>query len=174
MDTFERLVKKFDYLGLNLVLAAACADALILAYISEYGFDLKPCILCIYQRIPYAVGALLGIIAFVFFRKKRKALCVCALLLVGCFFVDAGIAAFHSGVEYGWWKGTDDCGAGGTPDSMEALRAQLMHAATVRCDEPQFTFLGISMAGYNFFYALGFALLGAQALRVLRREGAGR
>ncbi|HEY9164284.1 MAG TPA: disulfide bond formation protein B, partial [Magnetovibrio sp.] len=42
------------------LLAAVGAGALVMAYVAQYGFDLEPCILCLYQRIPYALVAILG------------------------------------------------------------------------------------------------------------------
>lgn len=38
--------------------------ALAMAFTAEYVFDLKPCILCIYQRIPFAVAFLLGLVIY--------------------------------------------------------------------------------------------------------------
>ena len=35
------------------------------------------------------------------------------------------------------------------PTTVEALKKQIMSAPVVRCDEVAWSFLGISMAGYN-------------------------
>jgi disulfide bond formation protein DsbB len=76
------------------------------------------------------------------------------------FVVGAGIAFFHVGVEHHWWQGTDSCGAFGAPaTSLEDLRRQLEGQPIVRCDEPAWTMLGISMAGYNMLVSLALAAL---------------
>lgn len=152
-----------------IVILLASVVALLGAFISQYGFGLKPCVLCIYQRWPYGVVIAVAIIALLLKgRYTRTALVVCGLALL----VDAGIAAFHVGVEQGWWKGTTSCtGTVGTAQTVEELRKQLMATPIVRCDEPAFVLFGISMAGYNFLYALAlaaFALFGAGRLE--RRE----
>jgi disulfide bond formation protein DsbB len=57
---------------------------------------------------------------------------------------------YHAGVEWKFWQGPTDCtgpmpafGKGGS------LFDQLDKVKVVRCDEVQFRFLGISLAGYN-------------------------
>ena len=55
------------------------------------------------------------------------------------------------------------CGGGPTPNSIEALRAQLLTAPVARCDEVSFRFLGLSMAGWNGILSLGIAWLWLRA-----------
>ena len=43
--------------------------------------------------------------------------------------------------------------------TTEELLRQITHAPLVRCDEVQFRFLGISMAGWNAILSLGGAAL---------------
>jgi hypothetical protein len=70
-----------------------------------------------------------------------------------------------AGIEYGWWQGFTACTGGlGSGQTAEELRATIENAPIVRCDEPAFKLFGLSMAGYNFLYALalaGFAAWGA-------------
>jgi disulfide bond formation protein DsbB len=134
------------------------------ALISQYGFDLHPCVLCIYQRVPYYAIVFLAAVALCLRNKNvlKPFLYACAL----AYLVDAGIAGFHTGVEYKWWEGTDQCG-GALANSIEAMRAAIMNAPTARCDEAQFTFI-LTMAGWNFFYALagfGYCLLRIRKLK---------
>ncbi len=133
--------------------AAPLAGALI----SQYAFGLLPCVLCIYQRVPYAVIIGLALLGFAFARTSR---CVGPLVLLSmlAFLTDAGIAFFHVGVEQGWWHGTEACGGSDVvASSIEELRRQIMEAPAVRCDEPAFVFLGLSMAAWNMLYALAVA-----------------
>jgi disulfide bond formation protein DsbB len=145
-----------------LAAAIAIASAVILsgAYISQYGFGLKPCILCLYQRVPYLMNIALGVVAFLIsFRYPRLTKPLLALAVLS-FCVGAAIAGFHVGVEQGWWKGLPSCGGDIVPKnvSIDELREAMEHQAIVRCDQPAFVFLGISMAGYNFLISL--ALVG--------------
>jgi disulfide bond formation protein DsbB len=148
---------------LALAIAAASAALLAAAYISQYGFGLKPCILCLYQRAPYALNVTLGLFAFAAtFKYPRLARRLIWLAIVA-FFANAAIAGFHVGVEQGWWPGLPSCGGDIVPQnaSIEELRRALAEQDIVRCDTPAWTLFGVSMAGYNFMAAL---LLGGGAL----------
>lgn len=145
------------------LLALAALAALGFAYTAEYGFGLKPCVLCLYQRIPYAIMVALGIVYTALNKPALRTPIL--LLLILAAFTDAGIAAFHVGVEQKWWHGTEGCGGAGLKGSMEALRAAILAAPVVRCDEPAAVFLGLSMTAWNLLYALGLALFGLYALK---------
>ena len=86
--------------------------------------------------------------------------------------IGAGIAVFHVGVEQQWWPGTAECGGiDGANLSLEQLKAQILAAPVVRCDEVAWSLFGISMAGYNILLSLGLALVAfAAACGVGRRR----
>ena len=127
--------------------------ALCVAWLSQYAGGLAPCELCYWQRYGYWVVIVLGLIAIVVGRrpKTRKFwLYLMGVALLGV----VGIACFHVGVEQGWWQGSAACtGLSTAGMSNEDATAAIMNAPIVRCDEPAFTLLGISMAGYNALYA---------------------
>jgi disulfide bond formation protein DsbB len=151
-------------------LATALLSAVILgaALLSQFAGGLQPCVLCVYQRWPYVATILLGLAGFALARRHPGA-ARAALGLAGLvFFVGGGIAGFHVGVEQGWWQGTSGCGAPtGGAMTLEDLRAQVLAAPVVRCDEVPWSLLGISMAGYNFIISL--ALAGAALWAAARR-----
>ncbi len=84
---------------------------------------------------------------------------------------NAGLGAYHAGVEWGFWRGPTDCsgpivdfGNGGS------LLDTLNKVKVIRCDEVQWRFLGLSLAGYNVLISLALAGLAAWgAGRALRR-----
>ena len=62
----------------------------------------------------------------------------------------ATLAIFHAGVEYGLWQGPAFC-SGSTVlanDGKDLLQI-LQHTASLNCRVAQWTFAGISLAGYN-------------------------
>lgn len=146
----------------------ASVASLVLAFVSEYGFGLKPCELCIFQRIPYAL--IIPLALFGLWKRKRAfAVCVAVALL---FFIDAGIAAYHTGVEKHWIPGPEACtdsGSGG-PMTLEQIKAKIMGAPLVACDQPQWEFHGVTMAMLNAFWAFGLAALMFCALHKYRKR----
>jgi len=131
--------------------------ALGAALVAQYVFDLRPCVLCVYQRWAYVAAGLAGIAALTILRApgRGQGQAILIGLAALAFAAGAAIAGFHVGVEQGWFEGLAACaGAGETPTTLEALRAELLEGPPPpRCDEPAWTLFGISMAGYNVIYA---------------------
>ncbi len=141
---------------------AALALALSLAIIgfvlfSQYGQGYEPCELCLRERLPWYAIIGLGLIGVVF--PSRWIVALIGLLLL----VSAGLGGHHSGVEQHWWAGPTACTGGGTSgaNSVDELRAMMMHQKVVQCDAIAWKFMGLSMASYNFLVSLiaGVALL---------------
>jgi disulfide bond formation protein DsbB len=117
---------------------------------SQYIGGLAPCEMCYWQRWPHAVAIILAGAAFVLPRRARLLTSLAALAIA----VSGAIGVFHAGVELGWWEGLTRCTAGGAM-SLE----ELMNVPLVRCDQVQWSLLGISMAGWNAIISLGSAAL---------------
>lgn len=135
------------------VIMAATAVSLVFVFIMQYGFGYHPCILCLWQRVPFVAAIILAALALTpALRTQAPVLLgLCAL----AFFIGASLAIFHTGVERHWWLGTEGCTI--TPlngGSVEDMRTQLMHTVVARCDEISWTFLGLSMANYNVVWSL--------------------
>lgn len=146
-----------------LLVAAAAAGALLFALVAQFGFDLQPCVLCIWQRWPYGAAIALGLAAWPLRRRPAAWIGLTALSVLAVL-TSGGIGAFHVGVEQGWWQGTSGCGATGGIDDLATLRAQILAAPIVRCDEVAASLFGISMAGWNVLFALGVALAAIRAM----------
>ncbi|MCU0887866.1 MAG: disulfide bond formation protein B [Rubritepida sp.] len=152
-----------------LLVALLAAAAPLLARGTESWFGLVPCELCLWQRVPYwaAAGAALAAA----FLVRRPAL----LQVAGLAAAASGlIAAFHLGVEAGWWPSPlPGCHAvsAGTGASVDDLLAALRPAPAKPCDEPAYLIPGLplSMAGMNLIYAAALALLAFALARRMPR-----
>lgn len=149
------------------VLLAAAAIALGTVYIAEYGFGYEPCVLCLYQRVPYAVIAALGLLALVLRDDDRLRWVMLAAGVV--FLVGGGIAFYHVGVEQTWWTSAAPCGAHGVPLTSTAdLFQALQKKAEKSCGDIDWTLFGVSMATYNVGVSLILAVGALCAFRRLR------
>jgi disulfide bond formation protein DsbB len=145
----------------------AAAGALIFAFIMQYGFDVEPCVLCLWQRVPFAVAALLSLTALLW--KPYGHLTIIILMICAAVFaVGAGLAIFHTGVELHWWLGTSGCAIQPLHgSSVEDLRTELLHTVVARCDQISWRFLGLSMANWNVPFSSALAIFsGSAASRV--------
>ena len=127
---------------------------------SQYIGGLAPCEMCYWQRWPHAVAIILAGAAFVLPGRARLLTSLAGLAIA----VSGAIGVFHAGVELGWWEGLTRCTAGGAM-SLE----ELMNVPLVRCDQVQWSLLGISMAGWNALYALAFGVVLTISARSARR-----
>ena len=129
------------------------------ALFSQYVGGLYPCEMCYWQRWPHAAAILLAIGAFWAPNRARLLVLLAALAVA----VSGVIGVFHAGVEYGWWEGITHCTATGATSLQDILNVPL-----IRCDQVQWSFLGISMAGWNAIVSLA----GAAAILALARSRA--
>lgn len=149
--------------------AAILGPAAVLgaALFSQYVGGLNPCQMCIWQRWPHGVAIALALIALAL--APRRAAAVALYLGALALIIGAGIGAFHAGVELGYWEGPTTCSGGDVSGLSPAdLIAKLQAAPLVRCDEVAWSFLGVSMAGWNAILSLGLAVLTVMAARRLR------
>jgi disulfide bond formation protein DsbB len=157
--------KLFSMPNAAFLVAAAGLGALAFAFTLQYGFNVAPCQLCLWQRVPFALTAFLALAA-----AARPGGSYTRLLLNVCvflFLINAALAAFHSGVERHWWEFHSSC-TGSMLDrtkSLEDLRKELLDKPVVRCDEISWTFLGLSMANWNIPFSFALALFSAMAAR---------
>ena len=156
-----------------LTIAAIAAATLAGAWFFQLVLDIRPCPLCLEQRHAYYLVVPLGLlIAFATGRGAPRAALVAGFAIVALAMLwNAGLAIYHSGVEWGFWQGPADC-SGPVVDFGSAgnLLQRLDSVKVIRCDEVQWRFLGLSLAGYNVLISFAIAVLaGWSAVRCGRR-----
>ena len=120
---------------------------------SQYLGGLAPCEMCYWQRWPHGAAIILAALAFTAPAASRRSVRL-TLLAAFAIAVSGAIGVFHAGVEIGWWEGFTSCTAGGAVTLDDIMAAPL-----VRCDQVQWSFLGLSMAAWNAVISLGAAAL---------------
>jgi disulfide bond formation protein DsbB len=156
-----------DKFVLRLLLLASIG-ALATAFIAQFVFDLEPCILCKYQRIPYFSVILFAGIAM---HIKTADHAGTAKVIGVIFLAGAALAFYHNGVEQHWWVAATSCsGGGGAPLSFNDFQSQLLAKMPKRCDQIDWTLFGLSMTVYNVAASLflaAFSFFGAPILEKL-------
>ena len=119
--------------------------SLITALYVEYILGFKPCILCIYQRFPYAIALLISLIAV--FSSNRKILLVILGLTFGA---SIFLSGYHVGIENGIIEPLFSC----TGENIKALEKEeiLKSLNNIKpdCKDVNFSIFGISLATLNF------------------------
>src|SRR6195952_1143698 len=147
-----------------LAIAAVAAATLAGAWFFQLVLDIRPCPLCLEQRYAYYLAIPLGaLLAFAAARDAPPRVLVAGLAVLAlAALANAWLGGYHAGVEWGFWPGPTEC-SGPVLDLGKAgsLLANLDKVKVIRCDEVQWRFLGISLAGYNVLISLLMAALAA-------------
>jgi len=125
---------------------------------SQYLGGLVPCEMCYWQRWPHGAAILLAALAFTGSPASELSRTL-TLLAAVAIAVSGAIGVYHAGVELGIFEGFTQCTSTASGASTAELLKSIMKTPLVRCDQVQFAFLGISMAGWNAILSLGGAAL---------------
>jgi len=147
-----------------LAITAVAAATLAGAWFIQLVLDIRPCPLCLEQRYAYYLMIPLGaLIAIAAARDARPTVLLAGLaILAAAALGNAWLGTYHAGVEWHLWQGPTDCtGPVGNLGSAGNLLERLDTVKVVRCDEVQWKFLGLSLAGYNVLISLLMAAIAA-------------
>jgi disulfide bond formation protein DsbB len=140
-------------------LLALLAPAALLsgALASQYIGGLYPCEMCYWQRWPHEAAIALALLAYGLSGQPRwsRALLVLAAIAIA---ISGAIGVFHAGVEYRWWEGVTTCSRGPSAANSADLLKAIMNAPLIRCDQPQWTLGGVSLAGFNAIFSFAAAI----------------
>ncbi|ATG43471.1 Disulfide bond formation protein DsbB [Phaeobacter piscinae] len=141
------------------------AALLLAAFGFQYLGEMAPCKLCIWQRYPHGAAIVIGVLALMVPMVILPYLGALAALAT------AGIGAYHTGVERGWWEGPNSCTSGPIGNlSSEDLMQQIMSAPLVRCDDVPWELFSLSMASWNAIASLFLAVLWIAAANHMRKN----
>ena len=147
-------------LGLARTLALLVPAALLAgAFAFEHLGGYFPCEMCWWQRWPHMAAVAFALIAFAgggrLPDRGRSFVWLAALAIL----VSGFIGVYHAGVELEIFEGFTQCTSIPAGGSAGDVLNQIMNAPMVRCDDVQWSLLGISMAGWNAILSIGSALV---------------
>lgn len=139
--------------------AVIAALTLAGAWFFQLVLGLVPCPLCLEQRYAYYAAIPLALLTLLAAQRRVPrswlglGLAILALVSLG----NAGLGAYHAGVEWGFWQGPTGCSGPLLDLGTGSLLDSIKTAKVIRCDEVQWRFLGVSLAGYNVLISLAMA-----------------
>jgi len=159
------LISAWPVFSAALAIAVVGSITILGAWFFQYGLGLNPCPLCLEQRyayyfaVPLALMLALGDHA----GASRKVIIAGFVALAAGMLWNAGLGVYHSGVEWKWWAGPQECT--GTLGDLGSgnLAERLQSINLVRCDEAAWRFLGLSLSGYNALISVALAAIAAWA-----------
>lgn len=150
---------------------AASLAMLGAAHAFERFAGLSPCNLCLKQREAYWGAVTIALVATLWAlisRASRGTPRIASFLLAVVFATGAITAFFHMGGELKWWELPATCAGGGDFD-LEGLTAlALGNGPAMRvamCDSVTWSWLGLSMAGWNALISAALAVFSLLAAK---------
>ena len=125
--------------------------ALISAYFIEYVLGYQPCILCLYERVPYFLAILILLINFKYNKLEKHFI----LLLIIIFFIATLLSLYHLGIEQGLIEESLLCNLEkGTNivDKDEILKQ--LQQKNISCKDVAFKIFGLSLTSFNIIISL--------------------
>ena len=129
--------------------------AILSALFMQYVLGHAPCKLCTYQRIPYYIIILIGLITF-FFPKIIK---LTSFLLIFLLLAEFLVSNYHtlSTYEIISYSG---CQSAEIPSDINQLKEALMSdTLIVNCSNANLKYFGIPLSIYNSFFSLMFLIV---------------
>ena len=159
-ETWAKFARSQPIAAAAIAIAIGGVATILGAWFFQFGLGLKPCPLCLEQRYPYYFAIPLAVLVLLgtSVGASRKVLLAALFVIAVGMLWNAGLGAYHAGVEWKLWAGPTECsGALDNLGSAGDLLKQLESISVVRCDEAAWRFLGLSLAGYNVLIALALA-----------------
>ena len=110
----------------------------------------QPCKLCLYERIPYFISALL-IIKILFFNKYER---ITLLALSIIFFFSFLLSFYHFGIEQGFFNESLGCITNSSKDLTKDQLLEQLNQNTIGCKNVTFRLLGLSLATINYIFSI--------------------
>ena len=129
--------------------------AILSAFFMQYVMGHAPCKLCTYQRIPYYIIILIGLITL-FFPKIIK---LTSFLLIFLLLAEFLVSNYHtlSTYEIISYSG---CQSAEIPNDINQLKEALMSdTLIVNCSNANLKYFGIPLSIYNSFFSLMFLIV---------------
>lgn len=137
-------------------------------FVAQYGFDVQPCPLCLWQRVPWEIAIAIAFCDRLLWRRFSFIWIIYGLI----FLASAGLAFYHIGVERHFWASfLTECGANIDAQSAEDFLANLQKPiGNVPCDKRVIFWLDFSFADWNFLLSSGIMIFSFLPFMVSQRN----
>ena len=129
--------------------------SIFFAFYLQYILGHAPCKLCIYQRVPYYLIIVIGVINLLFNKYLKFSLFLISVLLLSELF----ISGYHTLSTFGIIEYTG-CESATLPSDINQLKEALLNdSLVVTCSNANLKFFGIPLSLYNTLFSAFFLLI---------------
>ena len=148
--------------NIYLLISAISIFTLLSAVYIEYILGVKPCILCLYQRVPYIIAIFLCF--FGYYNLKNK---LWIYLLVITFLISAILSGYHVGIENNVFNEFSGCTSNNSNITNKDELLKGLKEVQPNCKDVTFKLLGFSLATINLFLSIIIIIL---SIKIIKNE----
>jgi disulfide bond formation protein DsbB len=178
MEDYVTLLRRDPPVAAAAIVTVTGALTICGFFFFQYVLGYPPCPLCLDQRNAFYVSVPLAALLWLGANHgvSSKVMIAGFAVIAAIMLWNAGLSAYHAGVEWKFWPGPADCsGPINSLGSASDMLKRLQDIRIVRCDEAAWRFFGISLAGYDVLVSLFLAAIGAWGVKasLARRSRSG-
>ena len=114
----------------------------------EFVLGIKPCVLCLYQRVPYIVAIFICFLGY----YNNSFFWIYFLFLI--FLIGVFLSSYHLGIENNIFMEFSGCKNENINTTDKAELLQSLNNFLPSCKEVNFKIFGLSLATINFFLSI--------------------
>ena len=147
----EKLILKKN---IYLITFFICLLSIFSAIYIEYFLGVKPCVLCLYQRVPYLISIFICFLGY--YNNKSFFLIYCLFFI---FLISITLSGYHLGIENNIFKELPGCSNENINliDKEELLKS--LEFSRPNCKDISFKLLGLSLAAINLIISVFISVL---------------
>ena len=120
----------------------------------EYVLGVKPCVLCLYQRVPYLISIF---ICFLGYYNNKNLILLYLLLLT--FFTSIILSGYHLGIENDIFKEFSGCSNENINLIDKEKLLNSLNFSQLNCKDVSFKLFGLSLAAINLMVSIFISVL---------------
>lgn len=129
------------------ILSVGALIALVIAFVAEYVFLIRPCPLCWYERYLYMALLAVSVLGLIY---QRLIVFVFSLIILAAGFI---VTFYHFGVENHWWQFMCQ-DVGHEAQTVEELKRLMMQTPPPSCNTPLWKIFGLSAVFWSLIYQI--------------------
>ena len=123
--------------------------SLLSAVYIEYVLNVKPCTLCLYQRVPYIIS-----IFICFFGYNYHKNLYWLIFLIIIFIISSVLSGYHVGIENNIFEEFSGCTGNNINITNKVELLESLNNSMPNCKNVDFKILGLSLATINFIISI--------------------
>ena len=119
----------------------------------EFVLGIKPCVLCLYQRVPYIVAIFICFLGY----YNNSFFWIYFLFLI--FLIGVFLSSYHLGIENNIFNEFSGCTDGNLKITNKLELLNSLKNVVIGCKSVNFRILGLSLATINFIISLAISVI---------------